>query len=183
MKLKHLVATSLLALASAGAQAATTLSYINEYNYWGEWGGGGTISSGEELTVQHQTQEQSFVDGWLLVVDEATDWADITINFEDAELVISGVTLTDTTNMGATDWNGTTLTGSGDNWQFDGVLPNDWYYFEVTGDVSGPLGSTYIGSLQATPVPIPPAALLFGSALIGLAGLKRKKAAKELVEA
>jgi len=60
-------------------------------------------------------------------------------------------------------------------YSFDGVLPADTYTFDVTGVSSGSIGGSYIGTVGATLVPIPAAAWLFGSALLGLVAVGRRK--------
>ncbi|HEB70097.1 MAG TPA: hypothetical protein ENI88_10845 [Desulfobulbus sp.] len=182
MKLKTLVAASVLALASAGAQAATTLTFggtsDNGFNL------GDTISAGgAQLILHNGSSGTSFSDDWSLLIDGGSTGA--VGSFSDVELDFKPFFSTNITNMSITTSSaGLAINGSGDAWSIQAFSPGT-YSFNVAGTISGGTGGSYNVGLTETvaPVPIPPAALLFGSALIGLAGLKRKKAAKELVEA
>ncbi len=169
MKLRYLLAASLLALASAGAQAASTLSGP---------GTPGTLNSGDAASVSHAAG--AFSDNWTLTVNEATGAANVSISFADFPTTFLGLTF-NITGMGVSG--NPTFTGGGDSWMFSGTLANATYSINVSGTASGTGGGLYSAAFNATPaaapVPIPPAALLFGSALIGLAGLRRKKAAHE----
>lgn len=49
------------------------------------------------------------------------------------------------------------------------------YVLEVRGNVVGAAGGSYSGVLNLAPVPVPAAAWLFGSGLVGLVGLRRRK--------
>jgi len=65
---------------------------------------------------------------------------------------------------------------SADNrYSFTGDLPSGTYTFNVEGVSSGSIGGSYIGTVGATEVPIPAAAWLFGSALLGLGAVRRRK--------
>ena len=173
MKLKTLVAASALALASAGVHATSTLT------------GPGTpamLYDGDSTSVSHT--QGAFTDNWTLIVDEGTGAADVSISFADFPFTFMGLSF-EITGMNISG--NPTFAGSNDSFVFTGSLLNDTYNISVAGLASGNAGGLYSAALNATPtaapVPVPPAALLFGSALVGLAGLKRKKAAKELVEA
>jgi hypothetical protein len=50
------------------------------------------------------------------------------------------------------------------------------YVLEVRGNVTGAAGGSYSGTLNVDAVPVPAAAWLFGSSLIGLVSLRRKLA-------
>jgi len=169
MKLRYLLAASLLALASAGAQAASTLEGP---------GTPATLNSGESASVSHGPG--TFSDSWILKVNEGSGAANISISITDVPLTLGMLTF-DITGMDVS--NPPAFSGSGDSYFFSGTLANATYNITVSGNASGSGGGIYnVGFLAtptAAPVPIPPAALLFGSALIGLAGLRRKKAAHE----
>ncbi len=177
MKLKYLAAVSLLALASAGAHAAT-LSYD-----LGSSTNAGTlteISGSNDYDASMLHNGTSFIDYWTLAITE-NPAANTSISFTD--FTVAGLF-----DITFTSGSGLTFTSTNDNsYVFEGPLSTGTYNIILSGNTSGLLGGLYSIELNATPtaapVPIPPAALLFGSALIGLAGLRRKKAAKELVEA
>ena len=164
MKLKYLIAASLLALASAGAQAATTLTL-------------GSTTYGLADSPILISRSTNFTDNWTLNVDPG-------FGADGAAFNLSGNNLTLTVTNPSS---GLAIYGSGNNWFFTAPYSTSLgsYSFTVAGTLAnGTSGGNYlIGFAQVAPVPIPPAALLFGSALIGLASLKRKKAAKELIEA
>ncbi len=165
MKLRYLLAASLLALASAGAQAATTLSF-----------GSKTIGLGQSTTSDTFYAPGGFNHIWTLNVAGENNFY---LEFNDAEVTTQTIgTVLNIDNISAS---GAPLTFSnvGDRWFFQGNVADGRYYITVSGNTTGLAGGLYTASLSAAPVPIPPAALLFGSALIGLAGLRRKKAAHE----
>jgi hypothetical protein len=57
------------------------------------------------------------------------------------------------------------------------LLSAGTYVLELRGSVSGLAGGSYSGVLNVAPVPAPAAAWLFGSALMGMTGLRRRKPA------
>jgi hypothetical protein len=102
-------------------------------------------------------------------------------------------------NLGYYDTSGNPLSGYGvsNSGPFQN-LESDWYYWSGTESASNPSGAWFFYTLeggqggnlkynrffgwavrpgQVAPVPIPPAAWLFGSALAGLLGLRRRRAA------
>ncbi len=178
MKLHYLIAASLLALSSMGAQAGSTLSGSN----------GSVLNSGDTATMLHQPG--SFADSWSLHVDETTGWANISVGIGDIQGNIGNFSF----NIDDMDVTGDIVfDGSNDSWIYSGVLANHpSYIFSVTGTANGatlpgyPAGGyavAFVSTPAAAPVPIPPAAVLFGSALIGLAAMRRRKAAGETVKA
>ncbi len=167
MKIHHVAAISLLALASAGAQAATTLSF-----------GVHNMGVGDVPEFVGVINPGDFTHTWTLDVNGEND---LIITFEDSDTPISGY-------LNITDMSVTGPGGSGivfsevdENWSFSGHAVDGQYSILVSGVSDGVIGAGY--AAEIAPVPLPPAALLFGSALIGLASLRRKKAAKELVKA
>ena len=181
MKLKTLVAASVLALASAGAQAASTLA--------------GPTTTINQAGSAGTYVNSSFTHNWNLNINEGPTYggAQVDIQFADVPGTLDlGYVQISFDIGGMTVTNDLTFTGTASNniWNFSGWLANsnNPYAITVSGDIAsganaGLYNTTFSAVPAAAPVPIPPAALLFGSALIGLAGLKRKKAAKELVEA
>jgi len=178
MKLHHMIAISLLAVASAGAQAATTLSGPT-----GLAGSTDTLSDTDSAYTIHENG--AFTDSWSLVVDETTGAANVGINISDIHGSILGYSI-NIDNLSVTGEPTFIGSSNGDSWLYAGHLVNGTYSFTVTGNATGDntfgtasIGGAYITSLNATPapVPLPPAALLFGSALVALVGLRRKKAA------
>jgi len=57
------------------------------------------------------------------------------------------------------------------------VLNPGTYVLQTRGTVTGTFGGSYAGTLNLTAVPVPAAAWLLGSGLIGLAGVARKRKA------
>ncbi len=166
MKLRYLLAASLLALASAGAQAATTLSF-----------GTSTIGLGQSTTSGQFYAPSGFNHNWILNVSGENNFY---LEFNDAEVSTTTVgNILNITGMNVNGGSALTFSNSGDRWFFQGNVADGAYSIMVSGTTAGLAGGLYTASLSAAPVPIPPAALLFGSALIGLAGLRRKKAAHE----
>jgi len=53
-------------------------------------------------------------------------------------------------------------------------LPAGQYILEISGQVKGLAGGSYSGVLNAAPIPVPAAAILFGSGLLGLLGIARR---------
>ena len=76
-------------------------------------------------------------------------------------------------NTGIVAYNGTSYLGF-----TDGSGPNDFYVFDGKDNGYGwkPLAEGVVTATEATPTPIPAAAYLLGSGLMGLWGLRRKKA-------
>ena len=164
MKLRYLLAVSLLALASAGAQAATTLTL-----------GSNTYSPGSPINITHTND---FTDDWTLNVDAGKG-----ANGAIFEMQVGSTVDISSLNVTSMSPN-LTISGGGNTWFFQAPIGTGsaTYQFSVAGDIAnGATSGIYVigFSETAAPVPIPPAALLFGSALIGLAGLRRKKAAHE----
>ncbi len=166
MKAKHILAISLLAFASAGAEAATTLT-----------GSGAALSDTESSITIHPNG--TFSDSWSLVVDETIGAADVNISVSDVHGSLLGYTV-NIDNLAVTG--SPTFAGGGDSLFYTGTLENGTYNFTIGGDATGDntvngysFGGAYEVSLNAAPVPLPPAALLFGSALVGLAALRRRK--------
>ena len=58
-----------------------------------------------------------------------------------------------------------------------GLLATGTYVLKITGTASGAAGGTYSGAMNLTAVPLPPAAILFGSVLFGFAVVARKRKA------
>lgn len=56
------------------------------------------------------------------------------------------------------------------------VLNAGTYRFLVAGDVSGIFGGKYMGKLGVSAVPLPPALVLFGCALLALSGIRKVRA-------
>lgn len=57
----------------------------------------------------------------------------------------------------------------------DTPLSAGTYVLELRGSVSGSAGGSYSGVLNVAPVPVPAAAWLMGSALLGLVGARRRR--------
>ncbi|GEM_PF-2341194 len=183
MKLHHVIAASLLALASMGAQAATTLNFDSTIS---------GISPAYTLPVTGTIVDNgavsvtmgglgSFEHLWKLDVDAANDKLYISFN-NDTDPANGVMDITGLTVVGSTPISFSDVNGDGSLWVYQGgSLAADVYNINVSGTTSGILAGAY--TVKMAPVPLPPAALLFGSALIGLAAMRRKKAAKELVEA
>lgn len=55
------------------------------------------------------------------------------------------------------------------------VLGAGTYVLEIRGNITGAVGGSYSGTLNVEPVPVPAAALLFGSALSGLVAARRRR--------
>jgi len=74
---------------------------------------------------------------------------------------------------------GTPFMGNSDllNIAFSNLQPGPGYYFLVGGN-AGSLAGVYAGAFQLSVVPIPPAIWLFASALVGLAGIARRRRSK-----
>jgi len=169
MKLKYLVTASALALASAGAQAATTLSYGGEVL---------TLLSSPE-TIGTIPSGETFSHDWTLNVAGENQFF---ITFEDIDT--EGTSWLDITALDANGHSAINFNSSpdSDTWISDGAfVANGVYTITVSGQSTGDIGGLY--GADIAPVPVPPAALLFGSALLGLAALKRKKAASDRGEA
>lgn len=169
MKLHHVMVASLLALAAVGAQAATTLSLNASLPI---------LSLGEGTTTR-VSSPGDFSQLWWLDVDGENYFR---ISFEDVDTEESN--LLNITDISVVDDFSTVSFSSsadGDYWVSDGAFVDDGLYpIMVSGTVTGTLGGMY--ATRIAPVPLPPAALLFGSALVGLAGLRRKKGTGESVE-
>jgi hypothetical protein len=58
--------------------------------------------------------------------------------------------------------------------QFPGTSAGNMY-LSVVGITNGTLGGLYSGAISASPVPVPPALWMLGSALVGLATVGRRK--------
>lgn len=59
------------------------------------------------------------------------------------------------------------------------VLNPGTYVLQTRGTVTGTFGGSYAGTLNLTAVPVPAAAWLLGSGLVGLAGVARKHKSKQ----
>ncbi len=173
MNARIVLTASLIAIASAGANAATTLE------------GPGLVSLTDTESSVAIQEFGNFSDIWLLVVDETDGAADVDISVSDVHGTLLGYSI----NIdGLTVTGDPGFTGGNDSWNFSGQLANGSYDFTIGGNATGDntvgnlsIGGAYSISLNATnvaPIPLPPAALLFGSALVGLAGLRRRKRAE-----
>ena len=180
MKLHHVIAASLLALASMGAQAATTLNFDSTVSGLPPsftLPATGTIVDDGAVSVT-MGGTGNFDHLWKLDVDAANN--NLYISFNNDKDPDNGVMdITGLTVAGAPEPSFTQV--NDDLWVYKGSLAAGVYDINVSGTATGLLGGGYTAVMA--PVPLPPAALLFGSALIGLAAMRRKKAAKELVEA
>ncbi len=164
MKVKYLLMTLLIAMvAGAGtAQASTTLSL-------------GSLSIGMNEDAQRPLSPGmgNFNDHWTLLVGGQND---LYIEFNDAELYSSTIgNILNITGMNVNGGVDLIFSNVGDRWFYHGNLPDGPYTITVSGLADGLAGGIYTASLRAAPVPIPPAALLFGSALAGLAAFRRRK--------
>ncbi len=160
MKIHHVVAASLLALSGTGVQAATTLSF-----------GIHNLGVGDEPETVGVIKPGDFSHEWTLDVSGEND---LIIRFEDADTPVSGyLNITGMNVTGPGGASGLTFTEVDENWSFAGNVADGTYTIEVMGTSDGRIGALY--AAEIAPVPLPPAALLFGSALVGLAGLRRRK--------
>ncbi len=178
MKIWHWFAVSLLALASAGVQAATSLTFNGTNDNTDGFGTGSVLYDGETQLIFHNgTAGDTFDDPWILKVDAGS--AGAVGSFHDVELNISPFLNVNIVDMMITSSSaGLLINGSGDSWSIQATAPGI-YTFNVMGSLGpGVTGGVYSVGLTTTvaPVPIPPAALLFGSALVGFAALRRKRA-------
>lgn len=55
------------------------------------------------------------------------------------------------------------------------VLNPGTYVLEIRGNVTGDFGGSYAGTLNLTTVPVPAAAWLFGSGILGIVGVARRR--------
>ncbi len=128
------------------------------------------------MIYHNASSGNTFNDPWTLVISGGSTGA--IGSFLDVQLNMAPLVNTNIVNMAITSSSpGLTINGAGDVWSVQASSPGT-YTFNVTGELTiGVTGGSYNVGLTETvaPVPIPPAALLFGSALIGLAGLRRKK--------
>lgn len=80
------------------------------------------------------------------------------------------------------DWTGSEIewVATGDKWEHSNAHPNDdkWEKHPngIPGPVDNPCKAKYCGQEPPSPVPVPAAAWLLGSGLIGLLGLARRRA-------
>lgn len=153
---------------SDGSDGGTSL-LADGSNYFGFLG----ITQNDEETDPLSPGFDQFTDTFSFSV--ATDTA---VKVQINELVIEDLPVLDV----LFDIEGSTATGSVGSFSGTG-LPIDFvtgvltagtvYNLTIVGDATGLAGGDYTGSITA--VPVPAAAWLFGSALIGLAGMSRRR--------
>lgn len=184
--LKTLIAVGALALAATQASAATYYDNLTTSFNLG-------VGAGKQENYVGVVN-QGGVDTWTinllrpagLTVDITTSQDTGVINPQDVSTAISmldnvtRVELWDSSNSVVGGANATySLTNFGSlstltsfvNFSVNSLLTPGTYFLKVFGDD----GAAYSGTISA--VPLPGAALLFGSALLGMAGLRRKQAA------
>ncbi len=117
----------------------------------------------------------SFADNWSFTLLSSSD---VTVAFDQLPLT-----------LGTLSWNISTLAGSLASGSCGtGTCPSGFtvtnlsahptaYTLMVTGNADGTAGGLYAGLMTVTAVPLPPAAILFGSVLAGLAVVARKRGA------
>lgn len=142
--------------------------------YMNTIGGGGTIDQTTGAIVLNPTNRLGAVGGYPdALYDQpwnlsGTSWVPMTTGSATTSYVSGGKTIVSTIK-------GHGLVANGSNW--DAVIVSGGYVQGWGGFNGNPYLETWNVSVQAAPVPVPAAAWLLGSGLLGLVGVARRKSA------
>ena len=131
----------------------------------------GTVSAGDLVGDAEIKLPGAFVDDWTfiltddLLVSISVDANDTLPVFQISDFLVTSASPLINFDYHADD----------NRYFFTGPLPAGTYTFDATGTSAGSFGGSYIGTVGA--VPLPAAAWLFGSAMLGLAAVGRRKKA------
>ena len=159
------------------AVAASTPAYSKSYSDPFDLG---TLDEGLTWFSEYHRPYEWFEDEWTFSLDQTSTVAIEVKDFEyDIDLYSNNIQILGIDNL-QVEFEG--QVGGEYDWLMQ-TLAAGTYTFSVSGDVDGKLGGFYKGKVDVQPVPLPAALLLFGSSLMGLVALARKRIQSGVVSA
>lgn len=137
----------------------------------------GAIDNGEKSFAGSHTS--SFIDYFSFDIESLSDVEALTASFELPALNY-GITNLSFSLFKDDDYTikiDPSLSGPSSNplvYLFDEMTIGT-YFFTVSGDVASGMKGVYAGSISASQVPVPAAALLLGAGLLGIVGVRRRQ--------
>ncbi len=136
---------------------------------------GPLIEPGKTFGAHHEHQGW-FRDEWTFSLSELSNVAlrvDNVLELAEPDTWVDGELVVNLLNINDLHTHFSFQLGAESEWVY-ATLDVGNYFFVVEGGTDGSLGGMYAGTVSVAAVPLPAAALLFGSALLGLFGVRAR---------